>query len=317
MRFALMVEPQQGIPWSQQVALAQRAEAAGFGTLYRSDHYESFPGAPGRPTSDGFAVIAGLVRETGRLRHGTLVSPVTFRHPAAVARMVATIDEMSDGRVELGLGAGWHEDEHRRHGFPFPPMATRLEMLEEQLAVVAGLWSGKRGWSFEGTHYRVEDAWFVPSFAGRPRPPLVVGTRGARRGIRMAAQHADHLNVYYTTPAKARAAFAALDEECRAIGRDPASVTRSVLLGTVVGEDRGRADARRAAIAATFAFPGSPAEWQAANEHVWIVGTPDEARATVHAYRDAGADLVIFQDFLPEDMAMIDLLGTLATEWAR
>lgn len=316
MRFALMVEPQQGITWRQQVALAQRAEAAGFGTLYRSDHYESFPGPPGRPTSDGFAVIAGLVRETGRLRHGTLVSPVTFRHPAAVARMVATIDEMSDGRVELGLGAGWHEDEHRRHGFAFPPMATRLDMLEEQLAIVSGLWSGERGWTFEGAHYRVEDAWFVPSFAGRARPPLIVGTKGAPRGIRMAARYADHLNVYYTTPTMARAAFDALDRECRAIGRDPGSVTRSVLLGTVVGEDRGSADARRAAIATTFAFPGTPTEWQAANQHVWVVGTPDEAAATVRAYRAAGADLVIFQDFLPEDMTMIDLLGALAREWA-
>jgi len=317
MRFALMVEPQQGISWARQVALAQRTEAAGFRTLYRSDHFESFPGAPGRATSDGFAVIAGLVRETGRLRHGTLVSPVTFRHPAAVARTVATIDEMSDGRVELGLGAGWHADEHRRHGFPFPPPATRIEMLEEQLTVVGGLWSGERGWSFDGRHYRVEDAWFVPSFAGRARPPLIVGTKGAPRGIRLAARHADHLNVYYNTPAMARAAFAALDAECRAIGRDPASVTRSVLLGTVVGVDRAEADARRAAVAATFAFPGSPGEWQAANGNVWIVGTPDEAAATVGAYRDAGADLVIFQDFLPEEMAMIDLLGTLAAEWSR
>ena len=113
MRFALMIEPQMGLTYEDQLAIARRAEAAGFEAFFRADHYESFPGAPGRPTSDGFAVIAGLVRETSRLRHGTLVSPVTFRHPAVVAKMVATIDEMSDGRVELGLGAGWHTDEHR------------------------------------------------------------------------------------------------------------------------------------------------------------------------------------------------------------
>ena len=136
MRFALMVEPQQGLDWPWQVRLARKAEDVGFDTLYRSDHYESFPGAPGRPTSDGWATIAGLVGATRALRHGTLVSPVTFRHPGNIAKVVATIDEMSGGRVELGLGAGWHEEEHRRHGLAFPPIEARLEMLEEQLQVV-------------------------------------------------------------------------------------------------------------------------------------------------------------------------------------
>ena len=126
MRFALMIEPSQGITWRQQLKIAERAEAAGFETLYRSDHYESLPGPAGRPTTDAWAAIAGALNVTGALRHGTLVSPVTFRHPGNIAKVVATVNEMSPGRVELGLGAGWHEVEHQRHGLAFPDLETAL-----------------------------------------------------------------------------------------------------------------------------------------------------------------------------------------------
>src|ERR671932_1606627 len=128
MRFALMIEPQQGLSYAEQLAIAQTAERAGFEALFRSDHYESFPGDAGNPTTDAWAVLAGLARETSRIRLGTLVSPVTFRLPANLAKVVTTVDEMSGGRIELGLGAGWHEDEHRRHGFPFPPIEERADM---------------------------------------------------------------------------------------------------------------------------------------------------------------------------------------------
>ncbi len=316
MRFALMIEPQQGISWRQQVILAQRAEGAGFDTLFRSDHYESFPGPSGRETSDGWAVIAGLVRETGTIRHGTLVSPVTFRHPGNLAKVVATIDHMSDGRVELGLGAGWHADEHRRHGFAFPDLATRLDLLEEQLEVVSGLWARPAGWSFRGHHYTVEDALFVLPPVQRPRPPLIVGTRGAARGVRMAARLADELNLYYCGAEAARRVFQMLDAECAAIGRDPRSVTRSVLLGTVVGEDRAATDARLTSIRATFEYPGGAAEWAAEHGDVWLVGTPDEVAGRIRQFADAGADRVVFQDFLPDDLGMISLLGTVAGSWS-
>ena len=245
MRFALQIEPSQGITWEQQVALARHAEDGGFETLYRSDHYESLPGPAGRPTTDAWATIAGSVMVTERLRHGTLVSPITFRHPANIAKVAATVDEMSGGRVELGLGAGWHVDEHRRHGLVFPDLATRLGMLEEQLQVVAGLWQAQRGWSFQGVHYQVDDAWYVPPPVQRPRLPLIVGTQGRPRAIRMAARYADHLNLYYCTPDMARSAFELLDRECHDAGREPGDVTRSVLLGTVVGSDRREAARRR------------------------------------------------------------------------
>jgi F420-dependent oxidoreductase-like protein len=310
-----MIEPQQGITWPDQVALARRAEEAGFEALYRADHYESLPGQAGRPTSDGWAAIAGLTALTTTLRHGTLVSPVTFRHPGNIAKVVATIDEIGNGRVELGLGAGWHEQEHRRHGFAFPPLETRLEMLEEQLQVVAGLWAAEPGWGFAGSHYTVEDAIYSPHPVQHPRPPLIVGTMGKPRAIRMAARYADHLNIYYCTVEMATEAFLMLDQECRRIGRALTDIRRSVLLGTVVGEDRARWQSRRDRILRTFEYGEGPERWQREHEGSWISGLLDDASRTIEAYAAAGADTVIFQDFLPDDSDMIDLLGALARTW--
>ena len=188
MRFALMIEPQQDVAWSTHVEIAQRAEAAGFEILYRSDHYESFPGPAGKRTTDAWATIAGLVHETSTLRHGTMVSPVTFRHPANVAKVVATIDEMSGGRVELGLGAGWNEPEHTRHGLAFHDWTTRIEMMEEQFQIVRGFWTEEPGWSFHGEHYTVEDTRYAPKPVQQPGIPLIMGTVGKPRGLRTAAR---------------------------------------------------------------------------------------------------------------------------------
>ena len=235
MRYALMIEAQQGLSYLDQLAIARRAEAAGFETLLRSDHYESFPGSAGRPTTDAWSVIAGLARDTERIRLGVLVSPVTFRHPGAFAKAVATVHEMSGGRVEAGLGAGWNEDEHRRHGFAFPPIAERADMLEEQLAIVRGLWTEPDGWSFAGSHYRVEDT----IFHARPVPPpgLIVGGEGSPRSLRIAARHADEFNVTGSDPARVADRLARLDEACRAIGRDPATIRRSAMVGALVARD--------------------------------------------------------------------------------
>src|SRR3954452_2659962 len=162
MRFALMSEPQQGLAYEEILALARAAEDSGFETYFRSDHYASFPGDSGLPTTDAWATLAGLARETTRIGLGTLVSPVTFREPGNLVKVVTTIDEMSDGRVELGLGAGWNEIEHARYGFPFPDQRERFDMLEEQLAIVHGLWAEPDGWSFEGKHWQIHDAQLKP-----------------------------------------------------------------------------------------------------------------------------------------------------------
>lgn len=316
MDFALLIEPNLGMTYGQQVEVAQRAESAGLDTLYRSDHYQSSPGPEGRETSDAWAVIAGLVRETNRIRFGTLVSPVTFRHPGNLAKVVATIDHMSDGRVDLGLGSGWLESEHRQYGLAFPDMPTRVDMLEEQLAIITGLWGEPDGWSYHGRHYQVEGARFVPRPLQQPHPPIILGTRGAARGVRLAARYADELNVYYVGPSRAREIFAALDAECRSIGRDPRSVRHSVLLGTIVGADRAETDRRLAAVMQLFGSVESADQWRADRADFWILGTPVDTEPTVAAFAAAGAERVVFQDWIAEDLPMIDLLGSLARKWA-
>src|SRR6478672_5965785 len=162
MRFALMLESQQGLSYGDHVAIAKHADANGLETLFRSDHYTSFPGPAGQPTTDAWTVIAGLARDTDRIGLGVLVSPVTFRHPGSFAKVVMTVDEMSGGRVEVGVGAGWNEGEHAEHGIPYPDTIERVDMLEEELRILSGFWNEPDGWSYEGEHYQVREAYLRP-----------------------------------------------------------------------------------------------------------------------------------------------------------
>ena len=150
MRFALMTEPQMGLSYEDHRAVVQRAEAAGFEAFFRSDHYDSFPGDSGQPTTDAWTVIGGLTRETSSIHLGVLVTPVTFRAPGNLAKIAITADEMSGGRIEVGVGAGWNEQEHRRLGLPFPEIGERAERLEETLEILHGLWEEPAGWTFDG-----------------------------------------------------------------------------------------------------------------------------------------------------------------------
>jgi F420-dependent oxidoreductase-like protein len=306
MRFALMTEPQMGLSYADQLAIALHAEEAGFETFLRSDHYESFPGGSDRPTTDAWAVLAGLARDTGRIRLGVLVSPVMFRHPGNLAKLASTVQEMSGGRLELGMGAGWHEDEHRRHGFEFPPIERRADILEEQLAIVRGLLEGPDGWTFAGSAYRVDDARFRPKPS--PMPPIVVGGDGTPRGLRIAARWADEFDLTGASPERARERFDRLDAACEAAGRDPATLRRSVMAGVVVGRDDAAVGARLEAVGRAVGAATS-GEWLAARRERWVIGTPDEARAMVRRYADAGAERIVLQDFVPTDLAMIDEMG--------
>ena len=306
MRFALMIEPQQGLTYAEQLAVAQHAESAGFEALFRSDHYESFPGPNDNPTTDAWAVIAGLARETKRIHLGTLVSPVTFRLPGNIAKVVATLDEMSGGRIELGLGTGWHESEHQRYGFPFPPISDRADMLEEQLQIVRGLWTEPDGWSFKGRHYSIDDALFRPKPV--PRPRILVGGGGTPRSMRIAARWADEFNLSSSTPGLARDKFAALKAACEAAGRDPASLTRSAMVGVLVGATAGQLRGREKAVLAALGEDAGSG-WLDERRQRWIYGTPDEARARIERYAEAGVERMMLQDFVPRDLDMIDLLG--------
>jgi F420-dependent oxidoreductase-like protein len=315
MRFALMIEPQQGLTYAEQLAIARRAESLGFETLFRSDHYESFPGAAGNPTTDAWAVLAGLARETSTIRLGSLVSPATFRTPGNLAKVVATVDEMAGGRIEVGVGAGWHAHEHEAHGFPFPPMEERAERLEETLEILHGLWEGPDGWSFEGLHYTVKDACFRPKPGSLParnggRPNIITGGTGTPRGYRIAARYADEFNLSSSSPDEAQLKFARVDEACRAIGRDPATLTHSVMAGVLIGRDAAELERRTANLAK--AFGGADEEfsgWIEQRAPRWVYGTLDEARAAVERFEATGAARLMLQDFLPRDLEMIDLMA--------
>ena len=309
MRFAIMLEPQQGLSYADQLAVARQAEAAGFEAFFRSDHYQSFPGPDTLPTTDAWTVLAGLARETSTIRLGTLVSPVTYRLPGPFAKAVTTVDEMSAGRVEVGFGTGWHEQEHARYGVPFPPIAERADMLEEALTIVRGLWEEPDGWSYAGAHWTITDSLFRAKPVQQPRPRILVGGSGSARGVRIAARYADEFNITDTKPESIRSRYAALDEACRAIGRDPGSITRSAMAGTLVGRDASELARRKEAIYAGFANRAEGEAWWARHEPQWIVGSPAHARERIAALASLGVERLMLQDFVPRDLAMIDLMG--------
>ncbi|HLO36653.1 MAG TPA: TIGR03560 family F420-dependent LLM class oxidoreductase [Candidatus Deferrimicrobium sp.] len=319
MRFALMIEPQQGLTYAEQLAIVRRAESLGFESFFRSDHYQSFPGPSGEPTTDAWAVLAGLARETSRIGLGVLVSPVTFRPVGQLAKVVTTVDEMSGGRIEFGLGAGWNEEEHRQLGLPFPGIGERADLMEEQFAVLHGLWGEPDGWSFHGAHVTIEDATFHPKPVARPgrptfangasRPRLLTGGEGSPRSMRIAARYADEFNLSSSSPEKAAAKFAELAAACEAIARDPATMGRSVMAGVLIGRDESELDRRKKDALAMIGDVGGAEEWFAEREPRWVLGTPERARAMVARFADAGAERIMLQDFLPRDLEMIDLMA--------
>lgn len=309
MRFALMTEPQQGYSYQDVLGMARAAESAGLEAFFRSDHYLSFPGEAGLPTTDAWTTLAGLARETSRIRLGSMVSPVTFRLPGVLAKIAATVDEMSDGRVEVGVGAGWNEAEHAQLGIPYPDAPGRMDRLEEELAILRGLWDEPDGWSFKGRHYQVRGSLFRPR--GR-RPHLIVGGTGKPRSMRLGATYADEYNVSSSAPAEVRVINARLDAACEKAGRDPATLRKSVMAGALVGRDEADFRARLEAQLAIFGGRAAEGEaWLAERRSRWILGTPDAARERIAEFAAAGVDRLLFQVFLPRDLEHVALLGEL------
>jgi F420-dependent oxidoreductase-like protein len=308
-----MSEPQQGLSYQEIVALARAAEEAGFEAYFRSDHYAGFPAAAGLPTTDAWATLAGLARDTERIGLGALVSPVTFRPPGNLAKVVATIAEMSGGRVELGLGAGWNEAEHRQHGLPFPPVDERFELLEEQLAIIHGLWAEPDGWSYAGRHWQVSDTRFHPkpaAPAGRRHPNIIVGGGGGPRMASLVARYADEFNCVSATPDRAGSAFGRVRDACRREGRDPNEVTLSAMTGVLVGANDADVRARVGELSHQVGRGvGEADDWLAERRRRWIMGTPDQAREGVAALEAAGVQRLMLQDLLPRDLDMVRLLG--------
>jgi alkanesulfonate monooxygenase SsuD/methylene tetrahydromethanopterin reductase-like flavin-dependent oxidoreductase (luciferase family) len=318
MRFALMLEPQQGLTYEDQLAAARLAEELGFETFFRSDHYANFPGDADGPATDAWTVLAGLARDTQRIGLGTLVSPVTFRHPGNFVKVVTTVDHMSGGRVEIGVGAGWNEEDHSRLGLAFPSIGERADLVEDELAMLHGLLTEDDGWSYTGKQITVTDARLRPRAVDRPgrprehgraRPWILTGSDGSPRGFRIAAKYADEFNLTSSSPERTREKMLELDEACRAAGRDPKSLIRSAMVGVLVADDAGLT-ARVTTALETFAVRDvTPDAWLATRRERWIVGTPDDARAMVRRYAEAGVERLMLQDFLPWDLDMIALLG--------
>jgi len=320
MRFALMIEAQQGVTYEDHLAIVRRAEAAGFESFFRSDHYAGFPGTGEGPTTDAWAILAGLARETQRITLGTLVSPVTFRHPGNFVKLVTTVDHMSGGRLEVGVGAGWNDDDHGPLGLPFPEIKERADLMEDELAILHGLLTEPDGWSFEGHRLRVTGSRLRPRAVqspGRPtgasgiaRPRILVGGEGSPRGFRMAAKWADEFNLTSSSPERTAERFGLLDDTLRAAGRDPRTLVHSAMVGTLMGGDAAEVSARGAALAEAFDVePSKRATFLDGRRERWIVGTPDEARAMVRRYAEAGVERLMLQDFLPWDLDMVDFMA--------
>ena len=321
MRYALMTEPQQGMSYADHLAIVGRAEAGGFETFFRSDHFASFPGEAGQPTTDAWTVVAGLARDTTRIGLGVLVAPVTFRHPGTFAKVVTTVDEMSGGRIEVGVGAGWNDLEHSQLGLAFPPIDQRADLMEDQLAILHGLWGEPDGWSYDGiTGIKIREAVFHPKpvdVAGRPRTPIggarpriIVGGQGSPRSFRLAARWADEFNLSSSSPAKAAEVGRKLDAACEAVGRDPATLTRSTMAGVLVGGSMDEVQARERTLMTAFGQDADAGEeWLAERRERWVYGTPDMAREQLARFAEAGIERVMLQDFIPWDLEHVDVMG--------
>ena len=301
-----MIEGQEGVTWPQWRALAEACERHGIPTLFRSDHYLNLDGEhPERGALDAWGTVNALAALTSTLRLGTLVSPASFRHPSILAKLVVTADHVSDGRIDLGLGAGWHEREHEAYGFPFASTKERMDVLEEQLEIVLGNW-GDEPFTFEGAHYTLRDLDAQPKPVQRPHPPLIIGGSGGARSAAFAARYADEYNTPFATVDDVRARREAVVKACEDAGREP--LPFSIMTGVIVGRDDAELRERVGRLAAVIGQ--DPGELLSQAPPAWIIATLDEATERLLALRDAGVSRVMCQQLLHEDLDAVALLGS-------
>jgi F420-dependent oxidoreductase-like protein len=301
MQLRIFTEPQQGASYDQLLAVARLAEELGFDGFFRSDHYLKMGNGSGLPgPSDAWITLAGLARETSRIRLGTMVTPITFRHPGPLAISVANVDAMSGGRVELGIGAGWFDDEHHAYAIPFPPLGERFERLEEQLAIITGLWATPVGetFSYEGKHHTVTDSPALPKPVQSP-VPVIIGGGGKVRTPRLAARYASEFNHMFAAPDDIAPARHRIVAACEAIDRDPATMTWGISQVACVAADEADLIRRAAAIGR------QPDELRANG----VAGTVDEAAARLALYAEHGITRVYLQ---VNDLDDLDHLHALA-----
>ena len=285
MQLRIFTEPQQGADYPTLLRIARATEDLGFDGFFRSDHYLKMGSVSGLPgPTDAWITLAALAVQTSRIRLGTLVSPVTFRHPGPLAISVAQVDQMSGGRVELGLGTGWFDAEHTAYGLPFPGMGERFSIFEEQLAVLTGLWRTPEGerFSFSGEHYTISDSPALPKPAQRPGPPVIIGGSGPKRTPRLAATYADEYNVCFETVEDTGAAFDRVRAAVAAAGRDEAELARRA---AAIGRDLD--DLRKEG----------------------LVGTPEEIVAKIGQFSELGAVRMYLQVLDLSDLEHLELIA--------
>lgn len=299
MDFRIFTEPQQGASYDDLLAVAQATEALGFDAFFRSDHYMRMgAGDPNPGPTDAWTTLAGLARETERIRLGTLVSSVTYRYPGILAVQVAQVDQMSGGRTELGLGTGWFEEEHRAYGIPFPP--KRFDLLEEQLEIVTGLWATELGetYSFAGEHYVLEKSPALPKPVQSPLP-VIIGGKGARRTPQLAARYATEFNIPFPDPGTVPGLFENVRRACEDLGRDPDGIVYSAAFVAATGADEA-SFARRAA-----AIGREPAELRTNG----LAGTASEVVDKLGAFREQGGQRVYLQILDLHDLDHLDFIA--------
>jgi F420-dependent oxidoreductase-like protein len=304
MQLRIFTEPQQGASYDDLVTIAKHAEQLGFAAFFRSDHYVSMGDGPGLPgPSDAWITLAGIARETSTIRLGTLVTSATFRLPGVLAIEVANVDAMSGGRVDLGLGAGWFDQEHAAYGIPFPPTKERFDRLEEQLEVITGLWSANSGYSFDGKHYQLADS---PAL---PKPlqdsgigggvPIVIGGHGKKRTPALAARYADEFNMPFASIEETRVQFGRVRAAAESAGRAADSMIYSAAQVVCVGSNEAELDRRAAAIGR------DKDELRTSG----VAGTPAEAIDRLGALAEAGAERVYLQVLDLHDLEHLELIA--------
>ncbi|MDN4519146.1 LLM class F420-dependent oxidoreductase [Mycolicibacterium austroafricanum] len=286
--FRIFVEPQQGASYADQLAVARTAESAGYSAFFRSDHYVAMAGDGLPGPTDSWVTLAGIARETSTIRLGTMVTSATFRYPGPLAISVAQVDEMSGGRVEFGIGAGWFEAEHKAYAIPFPPLGERFDRLTEQLEILTGLWAAAPGETFDysGQHYSIVDSPALPKPAQRPHPPIIIGGGGAKRTPALAARFADEFNIPFVPLDTLTEQYGRVAAAVEQAGRAKDSLTYSAAFVLCVGRDETEIARRAAAI-------GREVDELRSNSPV--VGTPGEVVDKLRPFLEAGVQRIYLQ----------------------
>jgi F420-dependent oxidoreductase-like protein len=299
MDFRVFVEPQQGATYGDQLAVAQTAEAAGYSAFFRSDHYLAMAGDGQPGPTDSWVTLGGIARETSTIRLGTMVTSATFRHPGVLAISVAQVDEMSSGRVDLGLGAGWFEAEHEAYAIPFPSLGERFDRLGEQLDILTGLWGTPVGETFDytGTHYSIKDSPALPKPTQTPHPPIIIGGGGPKRTPALTAKYASEFNIPFVDVETLKTQYGRVAAAVADAGRAPDSLTYSAAFVVCAGRDDAQVAARAAAI-------GREVDELRSNSP--LVGTPGEIADKLDAFAEAGVQRVYLQVLDQSDLDHVE-----------